>query len=461
MKQHHATPLLLSLLVSAGAYVGLLYGTVRTQYGQLWLCFGLLFAAYFYLLWRLGLIGKRAPQGQEAGYMAWLIRPPGILLTGVAFRLLALFAFPELSDDYFRFVWDGLLTTHGAHPYHLTPETWLSDPAKMEAHGLTEAIYAGLNSKTYFSIYPPILQAIFFLSLTLAPVAGSLYAPVVLMKSSIFLGELVSLWVLPRLLRQRGLPAAALAIYAWNPLIVVELTGNLHFEGLMICFLLLALYALDRQWLVRSAAAFACAVGVKLLPLMLLPLLLRRLGWGRAIGYGALVMAISALLLLPVFSYGQNFLQGLDLYFRRFEFNASIYYLVRWAGYQATGWNIIRHAGPWLGFITFAAIMSYSLLERRPNLDNLPRGMGWVFAIYLAMATIVHPWYMCVLIPLGSLSRYRFMLVWSALIPLSYFTYRDSSYTEHLGLVALEYLLVGAMLIYEWRKGPASPAPQT
>lgn len=453
MKGRTPISLLLCLLLSGVAYAALLYGTVRPQYGQLWLCFGLLFGAYAYLLWQLGLLGGRPPAPATGGFMAWLLRPQGLILTGIGFRLLALLAFPELSDDYFRFVWDGLITTHGGHPYRWTPETWLAQPEAMAAHGLTPALFEGLNSKTYFSIYPPILQVIFYVSVKLAPPVASLYAPVVLMKTSIFLGELLALWLLPRLLRYRHLPATALAFYAWNPLIVIELTGNLHFEGLMICFLLLALYALDRQHVLAAAGAFALAVGVKLLPLMLLPLMLRRLGWGRAIGFGLLVMAGSALLLAPVFGYLDNFLQGLDLYFRRFEFNASIYYLVREAGYELTGYNVIRKVGPWLGGITFTAIMAYSFVERRPDPANLPRGMMWVFTIYLAMATIVHPWYMCVLIPLGALTRYRFMLVWSALIPLSYFTYRDRSYTEHLGLVALEYVVVLAVLLYEVRGG--------
>ncbi|MEO0876545.1 MAG: hypothetical protein AAFY48_18235 [Bacteroidota bacterium] len=94
--------------------------------------------------------------------------------------------------------------------------------------------------------------------------------------------------LLIRLLRYWSLPEERVLWYALNPLIIVEVVGNLHFEGAMIFFLLLGLWALlrwkgsdNKWWLAISAVAMAMAVSSKLLPLLFFPFLIRRLGWWR------------------------------------------------------------------------------------------------------------------------------------------------------------------------------------
>lgn len=438
-------------LISGCLYSLLLYATPRQEFLQVWGILAALWLGYIAVLLQM----KESPfpllplRWQESSRRdTFWFKPYSLIIIGLGFRLIALFALPQLSDDYFRFVWDGRLLAQGINPFLQLPSTYMENPTEALALGLTEELYQGLNSKDYFTIYPPILQGIFSLGATLFP--DNLQAHLWLMKGCVFLAEAGSLWLIFRLLQKMKLPPAWLAIYALNPLAIVELTGNLHFEALMIMGLLWCIWELKQKRWKLATIPFAIAVGSKLLPLMLLPLLIRRLGWLRAIGFGALVLFWTGLMFLPILDV-ETFLhlqESVGLYFQSFEFNASIYYLVRWLGYQVTGYNIIQTAGPLLAGVTVLGIFVLTFLEKPVNLS---RSMMWVFLFYLSLSSIVHPWYSITLIALCSLTRYRFPLIWSLLIPLSYATYRTSAYEESMWLVAVEYVLLLLAVIYELR----------
>ena len=218
--------------LSALAYGVLLYATPRTDFGQLLLLFGLLFVGY---AWMMRLLqaqssrpveggGKRS-KGPSASSGSWLWPAPEWIITiGLGFRLIALFALPEMSDDYFRFVWDGRILAAGENPFALLPSAYLAQPEQMVRLGLDEALFSRLNSPEYFTIYPPVLQAIFWLGAWLSP--DSIYGHVLVMKSVVFLAETGSLLLLLRLLKAWQKPLHWLGWYAWNPLVIVELTGK-------------------------------------------------------------------------------------------------------------------------------------------------------------------------------------------------------------------------------------------
>lgn len=166
-----------------------------------------------------------------------------IIGLGVLFRLLVLFAFPNLSDDVFRFVWDGRLIVNGENPFLHMPSWYLE--SKNIIHGLNQELYNQLNSNKYFTVYPPILQYIFALSVWIFP--NDIYVSTIVMKCFIFLAECGSIAILLKLFKQFEIHAKYIAIYALNPLVIIELTGNLHFEGLMIFFLLFAVWLLAEK----------------------------------------------------------------------------------------------------------------------------------------------------------------------------------------------------------------------
>ena len=461
-----------ALLVGAACYLGLAYYTPRAQFGQLLALFGLAFGAYAYLL-RTGL-------PLRVGLVAALL-----------LRLLWLPALPALSDDYHRFRWDGLLVAAGQNPYLHRPDEFLlpvagcllpvdtysiaassiplnqpprtklptntkkpetnkNQPTTNNQQQITE--YPLLNSPHYYSVYPPVCQALFGAAAWLQP--GSTRGFVVWLRVVVLLAEAGSAALLLALLRRLGQPPTRALWYLLNPLVIVELTGNLHFEALMICLWLLAVWLLTRGRGARSAGALGLAVGTKLLPVLMLPLLVRRLGWWRAVGYGAVAGATVAALFAPFVSAALvgNIGRSLELYFHSFEFNASVYYLLRAVGYYFKGYNIIATLGPLLAATAAAAGLLLAYFERRPTLATLPRALLLLLTIYYLLATTVHPWYLTPLVALSALTTYRYALVWSGLAVLSYAAYQTSAYVENLWLVGLEYGVVAAVLVWELGK---------
>ncbi|GAA3997586.1 hypothetical protein GCM10022408_05390 [Hymenobacter fastidiosus] len=421
-----------ALLVSAAAYAGLAYLTPRAEFGPLLLLFAGAFGAYAWLLYR--------PLPLRYGLLAALL-----------LRLLWLPATPALSDDYHRFRWDGTLVATGRNPYQHRPDE-LVGAAPPDSP--LAALYPRLNSPHYYSVYPPVCQAVFGLAGKLFP--HSELGFILGLRLVLLAAELATAALLLALLRHFGQPAEKALLYLLNPLVIVELTGNLHFEALLICGLLAALWALTRHRNGFSAVALALSVATKLLPLLLLPLLLRRLGWRAFLRYGSVVAVVVLLLFAPFLSaeLGQNFGRSLDLYFHKFEFNASLYYLARAIGYRVTGYNEIARIGSGLGWLTALLVAVLALGEKQPTLRTLPLAALAALMGYYLLATIVHPWYLTPLIALSVFTRFRFALVWSGLIVLSYGAYQSAAYAENLGLVALEYAGVAAVLIWELRRQP-------
>ena len=143
-----------------------------------------------------------------------------------------------------------------------------------------------------------------------------------------------------------------------------------------------------------------------------------------------------------------NMTDSLDLYFRNFEFNASIYYLLDWIIKFKLGYGMIHYVGPILSLITLLACIILALRDRSTDVLGLIQISFWAFCIYLIGSTTVHPWYLALPIALSVFTSYRFMLIWSALACLSYIKYSDY---EHLYFVVIiiEYLIVFGYLIWE------------
>ena len=431
---------LLALLLTGAAYWGLAYATPRPQFGQLVGLFAVAGAAYAWLL------HTRLPLRWGLG-------------AALLFRLLWLPATPALSDDFYRFRWDGLLVSHGRNPFAETPRQLLAaSPADAAARPLAElrGLLPRLNSPAYFSVYPPVCQALYGAAAWAFPASQTGFLVVV--RGALLLADAGAAALLLWLLPLAGWPARRALAYLLHPLVVVEVMGNVHMEGVVVCFLLLTGALLVRRRTRLAAGALALAVATKLLPLLALPLLARQLGRRRFRWFLGVLAGSLGLLFLPFVS-GRLLLHlglSLSLYFQSFEFNASVFYLLRGLGKWLTGVDLVGGLGPLLGAGALYLAFWLARGAGRPRLAAVPQRLLLTLGGYFALATIVHPWYLVPLVALSCFSPLRFARGWGGLVVLSYSAYRTAAYAENLGLVALEYGVVLAWFLVEWHRQRAS-----
>src|SRR6266478_5861776 len=201
-----------------------------------------------------------------------------LALAGI-FRLSIVFAPPYLSDDIYRYVWDGRVQAAGINPYRYIP-------ADEHLQSLRdEEIYPKINRRDYaHTMYPPAAEATYFLTTRISE-------SVTWMKLTIVGFELITVWLVMVLLASFGMPRQRILIYAWHPLAVWEFAGSGHVDPLAFAFIALALLARRRNWETTTGIALGLATLAKLFPIVLFPALYKRWGWKMPV---ALIVTIVA-----------------------------------------------------------------------------------------------------------------------------------------------------------------------
>lgn len=445
MRSRPNFPLFIGLILSLAGYIVLHYFLGRTDWDGLYgwrralptlAAFGGLFLLYF-----ANLTNTRSLQDEK--WTAW---------AGILFRVAIVFCLPNLSDDFYRFAWDGHVLLDGEGLLNWIPSDFLEVHKDGVAQGESfyHELYPHLNSKEYYTVYPPVLQLVFGFA---ALIAGEdLLGMVIVMKIALVLAEIGTFVLLRKLLAHFGKPSKWALVYWLNPLVVSEMVGNLHFEAFMLFFTLLGFWLLvgvKQKWGLWAAAfPFALAICSKLLPVLFFPFLIRRLGWLRAILLGLLTGVVVLLLfqLLLDLNNIDHFLSSVRLYFKSFEFNANIYYFGRWALGEKGYWvNRI------LPYIVMGVILLLALRDKSKSWDRFPLMMLLALSIYQIAAPVIHPWYIAPLVGFASLTRYRFPVWWTLLLPFTYLAYFNPDYAQYTWLLLLEYGILFAVIFFEWQ----------
>ncbi len=416
--------LLLYLLlgICAFCYYWLCYQTNRQDFLQVFILFTSLFAAYYFLI------------------KLWSVSHFKLLLiAGIFFRLLLLFSVPSLSDDVYRFIWDGRLMANGINPYnHLPAELMQLSPIP----GITKDLYHQLNSPSYYTIYPPVLQTIFWFTAKAFP--DDIFGAIVCMKTIILAAETGTVLLLPLVLNRLQLPKHFSLLYALNPLVIAELTGNVHFDAVMIFFLMLAFLLLLHKKVSLSAMFLGLSISSKLIPVVFIPLIIKKLGWKQGLIYSVISGFVTIVLFAFIIDKATifHFLESINLFISHFEFNAGLYYIIRWLGTLITGYNIIAFAGPLLSVTGAVIIFVISFRDNEISERQFFKKALFIITVYYLFATTVHPWYISMPVMIAACTAYRYAIVWSYLVTLSYFAYHSSPVKENLWLVALSYLVM-------------------
>ncbi|WP_282148464.1 mannosyltransferase [Algibacter lectus] len=442
-------PLLLALF-SVLLYWAFAYNLVRTDYVKL---IGL-YVALFVLFYRLVSVFKDNIK----------------LLTYLAFgfRVIFVLAIPNLSQDFYRFIWDGRMILAGFNPYLFTPESFINSEQLPVPQA--ETLYAGMGvlNGSHFTNYPPINQLCFFIAALFS--GKSILGSVVVFKLLIITADFGTFFYGSKLLKRLNIPVCNIFWYILNPFIIIELTGNLHFEGVMIFFLIWSLYLLHCGKWQFAAVVLALSISVKLIPLIFLPLFFKWFllntddsatkkpnwlnGFWKLTSFYSIVLITTLLLFLPFLSeaFFRNYAKTVGLWFQNFEFNASLYYIAREIGYTFRGYNEIGIIGKVTPVLVILFILIVTFFRKNKTMVELISAMLLVLSFYYFTATTIHPWYVATLLILSVFTKYKFPLVWSFVIILSYLAYVNvdkADKSENLWVIAIEYIVVYAVFIWE------------
>jgi len=321
-----------------------------------------------------------------------------ILATAVLFRLTLWSLAPTLSEDLYRYRWDGRVQLAGWNPYAISP----NDP---RLNDLREPDVRHFAAPELPAIYPPLAE------LTFREAARYLPTPQ-LFKSVTAGADLLTLFLLAAWLRRIGARNYQLAIYAWNPLVIVEFAGSGHSDALALALLVGALVII-RSRPRESTLVLAGAALLKSFPVMLIPLWLRWHGWPkrvRAWGEGVAAAAFAALCAWPYRSALRQIPVTMAYFESRWQNNnASLYALLR----AASGSHEIA-AGIGVG-ITVGLACWVAMRQMEPA-----RAAYMIIGAILMFTPNAYSWYFTWMVPLLCLFPNPAWLLLTVLQFLSY-----------------------------------------
>lgn len=371
---------------------------------------------------------------------------------GILFRLVFWTTAPNLSQDFYRFIWDGQLIAHGYNPFLYIPSQASTELLQLIPNSQELVTGMGNLSARNYSNYPPVNQLAFSLAAWLG--GGSITAQIVVLRTLLVGADIGIFYFGRKLLNLINVSPHMILWYFLNPLVIIELSGNLHFEGFMLFLFVMGLYFIFEKKIAPGAIFYGLSIGVKLIPLMFLPLFLRHFNVKRTLAFYGIVGLVLLLCLLPFYSVEmvQNFGDTLSLWFSNFEFNAGVYNAVKYIGVQIgeKPWEMVKSYGKLVPIIVMVLVFFATLLRNNKNPRILMASMLLILTAYYLLSATVHPWYIVFLILLCLGTEYRYPLFWSAVVILSYSAYQSEPTKEQLGLIFLEYIVVIVVLIYEF-----------
>ncbi len=324
---------------------------------------------------------------QCINWSAWFV-----LALALVLRLMFLFSPPQLSDDMYRYLWDGSTTLRGSNPYALAPAAVRPPPE-------LAAVHAQINHPGYITIYPPAAQLVF--------AAGTLFGGSITgLKALLLMVDLLLCALIINVLRRLDMPVSRAVLYAWNPLPVVEIAASGHVDGAGMTMvigalaLLLAGYTCDTKQRSRvyglSGALLACAGMVKLFPFALVPLLFLLVPRGKrryfAAGFVTTLAAV-VVIFLPQLS---NIFTSLNAYARNWEFAGYAFSILRSITGSGTIARLILSA---TFCATAAGVLIRTYARISPETTEAAKAREIVQACYttailfLLLTPTLQPWY--------------------------------------------------------------------
>jgi hypothetical protein len=384
---------------------------------------------------------------------------PWLIGVGIALRAVTMFSAPMLETDFYRYMWDGAVLANGMNPYQYAPDqaARATDSALAELAKESGEVIDRINYPHLRTVYPPLAQAIFAAAYLVKP--WSLLA----WRVTLAFFDAATLLLLLMVLRNLNLPYTLAAIYWWNPLVIREVFNTAHMDVLALPLVIAAVMLSTGTRQSAAALALAGATGIKLWPVVLLPVILSPL-WSHprriALPVG-LFAAVCFLMFLPIHFSGLDQTSGFTAYGQGWEMNDALYMLLLWIV------ELLGRVFAWGGGMTqlvtraivAAAVVVWTawLSMRGPTeqIDVWERSLLVVSAVFLLSPT-QFPWYYLWMLPFLTIRPRFSLLLLSALLALYYLRFHfkstDRAWIFDYYVVWLEYVPVWILLWSEWFK---------
>ena len=340
------------------------------------------------------------------------------------------------SNDVLRYVWDARVVRAGLNPYTAIP----SDPALSALHTPETR---RMNNIGVPSPYPPAAQAFFLL----ATLPGDDAATVKRVVAACDLLLIVVIW---RWLAAVGLSPWWVLVYAWNPLVSFEVARSGHFDAVGVLAVVAAALALARRRTLLASVALALAIGMKFLPVVLVPLFWRRVRARDALAGGLTLAALYA----PFLGAAGLPLGSVVNVVDRFRFNAPVFRAIA---------AIVGPRGATLAVV--AGGLSLAAWMRRRLPATAPAAWAWPMAVALLGSPLVYPWYLVWLLPFCVVPATMPLIAWSVSILPVYVVWSRARAGEAWSVPAwalvVEYGIVAAAVAWDqglWKRSRRNAA---
>ena len=351
----------------------------------------LFFSGSIYLIAALTLVVSRTPLGSPLFFVCLLlatsayglmlaamcrpVEPPRrLLLTAfifaVAFRVPLAVAPVGSDSDMVRYIWDGRVQRLGYNPYTVVP----ADPAVSHTH--TDQTRQ-MPSRRVSTPYPPAAQLFFRLVVTIRESTRA-------MKTALVLCDVLTIVILWRwLVAAHQSPWLAL-VYAWNPLVVLEVAHSGHIDALGAMWIAASAFYLFQKRTALASITLVFAIATKFLPIVLAPLYWRRIRVRDAL-LGALLMSV----LYWLFLDGRKLpLGAMPNVVAHIRFNGPLFHAIA----AATAPPVAA------AFAVLAGLACAVWARQYLGVAN-PAAWAWPMAISLACAPVIYPWYLLYFTP--------------------------------------------------------------
>jgi len=308
-----------------------------------------------------------------SAWIAWQCRhashlPWAIILAAVGARLLFLGLPPTLSDDVFRYLWEGKVLQAGFSPFVYAP----SNPALA---ALRDAVHAQVAHPDVPTIYPPLAQALFRVSVLF-------YTPL-FFQAAAALADLGIVALLTIRARSRATSIWPAAFWALHPLPILESAASGHLETIAIFLTIAAVVGLERDMRLRGALLATAGGLVKLLPFLLLVQALRAPPAAHRARIGLACITFIAVVTVPFWADRSALFTGFETYAAHWSHNASLFGLLQWA---VGGDGIFARK---LGLCAGILVSLWAWRERNTPAQLLL----WTAGALVILSPVVHPWY--------------------------------------------------------------------